>query len=82
MTETQLKVYGVRWCFDCHRTRRFLDSNQVYYEWIDIDNDQSAEETVIRLNRGNRSVPTLVFPDATVLVEPSNQALAKKLGLK
>ena len=33
------------------------------------------------MNQGKRSVPTIAFPDGSVLVEPSNAELAKKLGL-
>jgi mycoredoxin len=35
---------------------------------------------VVKINKGNRSVPTIVFPDGSVLVEPSNAELEKKLG--
>jgi mycoredoxin len=31
------------------------------------------------LNNGNRSVPTIIFPDGSVLTEPSTSALAQKL---
>ena len=33
------------------------------------------------VNGGNRTVPTLVFEDGTVLVEPSDRQLAEKLGI-
>ena len=36
---------------------------------------------VTRINGGMRSVPTLVFADGSVIVEPSNRELAQKLGL-
>jgi mycoredoxin len=35
---------------------------------------------VERINKGFKSVPTIVFPDGTVLVEPSNAELEKKLN--
>jgi mycoredoxin len=37
---------------------------------------------VKKVNRGNRSVPTLIFPDGTTLVEPSMLELARRLGLE
>ena len=49
------------------------------YEEIDITNDEDATELVIRLNNGNRSVPTIVFPDGTILTEPSTVTLVQKL---
>ena len=75
-------VYGTRWCWDCRRTRQFLDKRQIQYEWIDIDDDKSAEAYVRKTNGGNRSVPTILFPDGDILVEPSNQALARKLQIE
>jgi mycoredoxin len=38
---------------------------------------------VQEVNGGYRSVPTIVFPDGSVLVEPSNARLEEKLaGMK
>ncbi len=76
----ELVVYGTSWCGDCQRARRFLDRHQVAYRWVDIDQDAGARATVERLNRGQRSVPTIVFPDGSLLVEPSEAELAARLG--
>ena len=81
MAEPNIIVYGAEWCWDCRRTRKFLDQNNISYQWINIDLDRAAEQIVIRLNHGNRSVPTIVFPDGSLLVEPSNTKLAEKLAL-
>jgi glutaredoxin len=82
MTDSGIVVYGTDWCGDCRRTRRFLDSNIIPYRWINIDQDKAGEQFVLLNNRGMRSVPTLVFGDGSILVEPSNLALAQKLGLE
>lgn len=82
MTHPEIRVYGTRWCGDCHRARRLLDRSKIAYEWIDIDRDREAEQFVRQHNNGNRSVPTILFDDGSALVEPSNAELAGKLGLK
>ena len=79
--ENQIIVYGTTMCRDCIRSKKFLDSNQVSYKWINIEEDEAAVEVVLKLNNGMRSVPTIIFPDGTVMVEPSNQALGAKLAL-
>ena len=79
-TPTRLIVYGTSWCGDCHRTRRFLDQNAIPYEWIDADKDENGMRRVLEINHGMRSVPTVVFPDGSVLTEPSNGQLARKLA--
>jgi len=37
---------------------------------------------VEQVNHGKRVIATMVFPDGSLLVEPSNAELADKLGLK
>jgi glutaredoxin len=84
MSETNAKVitfYCTAWCPDCTRARAFLDKQHVAYVIADIDESPEARAVVEKLNHGMRSVPTIVFPDGTTLVEPSNAQLAQKLGL-
>lgn len=76
----RIVVYGTTWCPDCVRAKRVLDQHKVAYQWIDITGDPEAAAYVEQVNRGLRSVPTIVFPDGTVLVEPSNAELASKLN--
>jgi glutaredoxin len=52
------------------------------FEWIDIDRGKQAEQYVMRINRGRRSVPTILFATASTLTEPSNAQLSQKLGLE
>lgn len=76
---TSIKMYGAEWCGDCRRSKRFLDENQVSYEYIDVEADTSASEKVIEINGGMRSIPVILFPDGTHLTEPSDNALKVKL---
>ncbi len=82
MPEEQIVVYGTSWCGDCHRTRKFLGEQMVHFHWVDIDKDGAARAYVERVNNGKRSVPTIVFPDGSILVEPSNAKLAEKLRVQ
>lgn len=83
MTESQAAIvcYGTCHCPDCWRARWLLDRHQIPYRWIDIEKDPEARAYVEEMNGGYRSVPTLVFPDGSILVEPSNAELIEKLGL-
>ena len=78
----EIIMYGTTWCGDCHRSRRLLDGNNVEYKFIDVDQDLEALEYIKTLNKGRRRVPTIVFADGDVLIEPSDPALAEKAGLK
>jgi mycoredoxin len=79
-TSEQIVMYSTAWCGDCRRAKRLFDALGVPFAEIDIDREPAAAETVIRLNHGNRSVPTIVFPDGSRLVEPSSAALEAKLS--
>ena len=35
---------------------------------------------IININKGNRSVPTIIFPDGTVLIEPNWEELRAKMS--
>ncbi len=81
-TETaSLVVYTTHWCSDCHRTKFLLNAYDVPYNEVDIDKDPLAAAYVMSVNNGMRRVPTIIFPDKSILVEPSSKILAEKLGL-
>jgi thioredoxin reductase (NADPH) len=82
MTDEIIKVYGTVWCPDCKRAKKFFGEQRISYENIDIEHDPEAMAYVEKVNQGKRSVPTIIFPDGTILVEPSNAELAAKLGLR
>ena len=82
MAEAKVTVYGAYWCPDCRRAKKFLGEQFVPYKWVDIEQDKEGEAYVLRRNAGKRIIPTIVFEDDTILVEPSNAELARKLGLK
>ena len=72
-------MYGAEWCGDCRRSKKFLDSNNVAYNYIDVEADASASDKVIEINGGQRSIPVIIFEDGTHLTEPSDAALKAKL---
>ncbi len=74
-------LYGTTWCGDTRRARRVFDENNIPYTWIDIDQDMDARKYVESVNRGYRSVPTILFQDGSMLVEPTTIELRKKLGI-
>ena len=74
-----ITIYGTTTCSECHLARRIFDQQGVQYDFIDIDSDPSAVDEVLKRNRGRRSVPTIVFPDGSVLVEPSRRELLAAL---
>lgn len=81
MADSQITLYGTYWCPDCRRSRKFLGEQRVPYEYVDIEKDEAARRYVEQINNGKRIIPTIRFPDGTILAEPSNAELAAKIGV-
>jgi len=79
--DVNIKIYGTDWCSDCTRAKSFLDKYQVEYNWFNIELDKELQDYVREMNNGKQIVPTIVFDDGTVLVEPTNAELAEKLEI-
>ena len=78
----QIILYGNSWCYDSRRTRKLFDQYNIPYTFVDIDSDMNGRRFVEKVNNGNRSVPTIAFPDGTILVEPKVEVLKGKLGIE
>ena len=79
---TPITVYSASWCPYCVRAKRFLDRNRVPYTLIDLDENPNAKKIVRQYNNGKEIIPTIVFPDSSVLVAPSDLELGVKLGMR
>jgi thioredoxin reductase (NADPH) len=82
MNTSTITMYGTVWCGDCKRAKKFLGEQRVQYEYVDVEQDAEGLAFVKRVNGGKHIVPTIVFGDDSILVEPSNAELAAKLGLR
>lgn len=81
MTHANIVVYGSDWCGDCRRAKQFMEQHRIQFDWIDVAADEEARKVVERVNNGRCIIPTIIFQDNSILVEPSNAALARKLGI-
>lgn len=77
---SQLAVYGTGWCPDVRRSRALLDAAGITYDYVDVEEDRAATKLVRRLQHGARRIPTLVWPDGTFLVEPTDDELRSRLS--
>lgn len=75
-------MYGAPWCPDCRRSKQFLGNHRIQFEYIDIEQNPAASDKVIEINDGKRIIPTIIFPDGSILVEPSDAEMAEQLGLR
>jgi len=82
MSHTTIKLYGTNWCSDCKRSKKFLGEQRIHYEFINIEEDSAGQAFVQKVQNGGLTIPTIVFEDGSLLIEPSNAELATKLGLE
>jgi mycoredoxin len=79
VSEDGIVVYGTAWCGDCRRVKKLLERRGIEYAWVDVEERKGARDEMLRLNGGDRRVPTLLFPGGSALVEPTSAELAAKL---
>lgn len=82
MSPSTITMYGTTWCSDCRRAKQFFGEQRVDYDFVNVDEDADGLTVVHEHNDGKSIIPTIVFSDGSVLVEPSNAELAEKLGLQ
>jgi len=75
----EIRMYGAAWCSDCRRAKKVLDDSGVDYDYIDLEAVPTAAHTA-RTISGRTSIPVIVFPDGSHLVEPSDELLREKLA--
>jgi thioredoxin reductase (NADPH) len=76
-----LTIYGAPWCPHCKRVKKFLAAHRVAYQLVDIDEHPEAIDRLKELQNGGQIIPTVVYDDDTFEVNPSDEALAARIGL-
>ena len=76
----QLTMYTTSWCGFCRNLKSQLARDGIEIVEVDIEADPAAAEYVMSVNGGNQTVPTVLFPDGTALVNPSAAQVKAQLA--
>jgi len=76
----QIVIYATEYCPDCLRAKKFFIENNIPHKLVILEGNPEATEFVMNVNNGYRSVPTIVFPDGSILVEPTWEELKQKFN--
>ena len=76
----QLIMYTTPWCGFCRNLKKQLARDGIEMTEVDIEQDPAAAEFVMSVNGGNQTVPTVVLPDGTTLVNPSATQVRERLA--
>jgi thioredoxin reductase (NADPH) len=80
-----IRVLGTRWSPRSYDLRDFLARNRVPYQWIDVElsaNDPETKRLLEVLGPDASSLPVVLFPDGTKLLESVPADVAQKVGLR
>ena len=74
-----LVVYSTTWCGYCRTLKRQLADEGIAFTEVNIEETPGAAEFVMDVNRGNQTVPTVLFPDGSTLTNPRLSAVLAQL---
>src|SRR5580693_7850622 len=80
-----IRVLGTRWSPRSYELRDFLARNHVPYQWIDVEfsaQDPETKRLVDALGPEASSLPVVLFPDGTRLLDSVPSDVAQKVGLR
>ncbi len=80
MSTATLTMYTTTWCGYCRRLKSQLQSAGIAYDEVDVEQVADAAAFVESVNGGNRTVPTLVFPDGSSATNPSLAEVQARLA--
>ncbi len=73
-------MYSTQWCGYCRRLKSQMAREGIPFVEVDIETDRAAAEFVETANGGNQTVPTVKFPDGSVVTNPPIAVVREKMG--
>ncbi len=74
-------MFSTTWCGYCRVLKKALDREGIAYTEVNIEQHPDAAEYVTKVNNGNQTVPTLLFPDGSAATNPSLGEVKVRLGV-
>ncbi|WP_104088415.1 mycoredoxin [Arthrobacter sp. GMC3] len=76
-----ITMFSTVWCGYCKRLKKQLEAKGIGYTEINIEDTPGTAELVEKLNDGNQTVPTIIYPDGSSATNPSLNDVMAKLGV-
>ncbi|UER55908.1 mycoredoxin [Kineosporiaceae bacterium SCSIO 59966] len=73
-------MFTTTWCGYCRVLKRAMDREGLAYREVNIEEEPDAAEFVMSVNGGNRTVPTVLFPDGSAATNPPLSLVQERLG--
>lgn len=75
----RVTMFGADWCHDCIRSKAVLDREGVEYDYVDLVTRPEEADRAKAIS-GRTSIPVIVFPDGSHLVEPTDLELTTAIA--
>lgn len=75
-----ITMFSTTWCGYCKRLKSQLDKVGIAYTEVNIEEVEGTAELVEKLNGGNQTVPTILFPDGSSATNPSLAEVTERLA--
>lgn len=76
-----ITMFSTSWCGYCRRLKTQLDAKGIGYQEINIEEVPGTAELVEKLNDGNQTVPTVIFPDGSSATNPSLAEVQQRIAV-
>ncbi len=73
-------MFSTTWCGYCRRLKSQMDAAGIAFTEVDIEQVPGAAAFVEQVNGGDRTVPTVLFPDGTAATNPSLRQVTERLA--
>jgi thioredoxin reductase (NADPH) len=77
-----IRIVGHRWSPETHQLKDFLARNHVPYQYLDLELNSEAQQTLTEFALEQPTLPVVIFPNGEVMQSPSTLAVAEQAGLK
>jgi mycoredoxin len=75
-----ITMFSTSWCGYCRRLKSQLDREGIPVTEVDIERDRESAQFVEKVNDGNQTVPTVLFPDGSAATNPSLIEVKQRLA--
>ncbi len=73
-------MFSTTWCGYCSRLKTQLTREGISFTEVNIEDDPASADFVMKVNNGNQTVPTVLFPDGSAATNPSLIEVKKRLS--
>ncbi len=74
-------MFTTTWCGYCRVLKAALNREGIGFDEVNIEQVPDAADFVTKVNGGNQTVPTVLFPDGSAATNPSLAEVKERLAV-